>query len=130
MLASLKTGGTRSKADHLAFETILATLLPDNAKDDGLMRTLQAMLGVDWDPLHRAELVNDTANLDELGSFSAAVAEACARERRRDFRGEGRRICMECAASNSNLHLPHYLCTFHLNLSTPDFLSTTCKVLA
>lgn len=97
VLASLKTGGTRSKADHLAFETIIATLFPDNAKEDGLMRTLQALLGVDWDPLHRAELINDTANLDELGSFSAAVADACARERRRDFRGEGRRLCVECA---------------------------------
>ena len=101
VLASLKTGGTRTKADHLAFETILAALFPDNAKEDGLMRTLQALLGVDWDPLHRAELVNSTANLDELGSFSATVAEACARERRRDFRGEGRRICMECASSIS-----------------------------
>ena len=102
VLASLKTGGTRTKADHLAFETILAALFPDNAKEDGLMRTLQALLGVDWDPLHRAELVNSTANLDELGSFSATVAEACARERRRDFRGEGRRICMECALLDFN----------------------------
>ena len=99
VLASLKTGGTRTEADHLAFETILAALFPDDAKEDGLMRTLKALLDVDWHPLHRAELVNETANLDELGSFSAAVAEACARDRRRDFRGEGRRICMECVPS-------------------------------
>ena len=53
--------GTRTKNDHLAFETILAALFPDNAKDDGLMRALQELLGVDWDPLHRAELSNEKA---------------------------------------------------------------------
>merc|ERR1740124_953036 len=81
VLASLKTMGTRTKNDHLAFETILAALFPDNAKNDGLMRALQELLGVEWDPLHRAELSNEKA--DELGSFSAAVADQVARERRR-----------------------------------------------
>ena len=61
VLASLKTMGTRTKNDHLAFETILAALFPDNAKDDGLMRALQELLGVEWDPLHRAELSNEKA---------------------------------------------------------------------
>ena len=67
-LARLKTGGTRTTDNHLAFETILAALLPDNAKEEGLMCTLEFLLGVDWDPLHRAELVNKRAGASELNN--------------------------------------------------------------
>ena len=95
-LARLKTGGTRTTDNHLAFETILAALLPDNAKEEGLMRTLEFLIVVDWDPLHRAELVNKRAGTSELNHFTAAVAEAVARERRRDYRGEGRQLCLQC----------------------------------
>ena len=63
------------------------------------MRTLEVMLGVNWDQLDRARTLNSSTDLDELGSFSAAVASALARERRKDFRGEGRRLCVQCAAT-------------------------------
>ena len=60
------------------------------------MRTLQSLLGVDWDALHRAELISTSRKEDaELQKFSAAVAAAVACERRKDFRGEGRRLCVQ-----------------------------------
>ena len=96
VLAELKTGGTRTGPDHLAFETIVAALFPDDAKEQNLMRTLQSLLGVEWDALHRAELINASRNEEvELQNFTAAVAAAAARERRKDFRGEGRRLCVQ-----------------------------------
>ena len=37
VLAGLQTGGTRSTSDHLAFETIVAALFPDDAKEAGMI---------------------------------------------------------------------------------------------
>jgi len=86
VLTGLRTGGTRTGPDHLAFETIVAALFPDDAMEAGMMRTLQTLLGVEWDAVHRAELINASRSTeeDELKSFSAAVIAAVARERRKD----------------------------------------------
>jgi len=40
VLANVHSKGTRSSANHLAFETIVAALMPDDAKEAGVMRTL------------------------------------------------------------------------------------------
>ena len=99
VLANLHSKGTRSAANHLAFETVVAALFPDNAKEEGLMRALEALLGVNWTQLDRARSLNSSVKLEEIGAFSATVAAAVARERRKDFRGEGRRLCMQCASA-------------------------------
>ena len=66
--------GTRTKTDHLKFETLIFSLLPEQAKDEELLSTIGELLDVDWRALQRAWLRKDTvAKANEKGAISAAL---------------------------------------------------------
>ena len=48
--------GTRSADDHIAFETIISSLVPDEAKEEQMMRIIEELLGIDWHTIHRAQV--------------------------------------------------------------------------
>jgi hypothetical protein len=45
--------GTRTSADHLKFETVLWSLIPDDAKEEQMLNTIGELLGVHWQQIHR-----------------------------------------------------------------------------
>jgi hypothetical protein len=48
--------GTRSADDHAAFEMIISALVPEDAKEEHMMRIIQELLGIDWRTIHRAQV--------------------------------------------------------------------------
>ena len=94
VLDHLTTGKTRSLQDHQSFETIVAALTPDDAKDLELVRTISELLGVDRRALDRALEHRRIANEDGTsGAF--ARASAVTRKQRKDYRGAGRRVAID-----------------------------------
>eukprot|EP00966_Prymnesium_polylepis_P084801 1963111-Prymnesium_polylepis.1 len=84
--------GTRTAADHLKFETILFSLLPDNAKDEQMLATIGDLLGVHWEQLNRSWKRKCLCNKDD--SKDAITRSFCMkRKRRSDFRDAGRALC-------------------------------------
>ena len=86
------THGTRSLEDHQSFQTIVAALVPDDATNDHLMRCIGELLGIQWsqvDSAQRRNLQNDGS----VGAFSSA--NKISRKQRKDFRGLGRRVCVD-----------------------------------
>ena len=85
--------GSRSKDAHLAFETIIMALLPDNAAEDKMMRTVESLLGVGYRAVQRADSRKRKAV--ESGSTAAAVSAVLPRDRsrRRDARDRAREVC-------------------------------------
>ena len=82
--------GTRSAHAHLAFETLLTALIPDNATDEGMLRTIQCILGIN--PEQAARGVNRKR---AAGGNAFAFVEAlhAARKRRKTAIDEGRIVC-------------------------------------
>jgi hypothetical protein len=93
-LKSSTSRGSRSLADHERFETIVASLTPDDAKDLELLRSISELLGVHHEVLERSLKRRAAANADgERGAFSRATKVS--RAQRKDYRGWGRRVAID-----------------------------------
>ena len=97
VLGHLTTGkrGTRTIADHQRFESILAALTPDDAKESHMMRTIEQLLGIHHEQIERALQRRQRANEydGDTGGFSNATMVE--REQRKDYRALGRRIAVD-----------------------------------
>ena len=71
--------GTRHAQSQLAFETIVAALLPDDASEDQSLRIIGELLGLNWEQLHRASLHKRKAV--ESGGTGVAFADAVQHKR-------------------------------------------------
>jgi hypothetical protein len=87
-----KQRGSRELPAHLAFETILMALLPDNAEEEKLLGSIGSLLGLDCKAVQRAAKRKREAA--EGGASSAAITQALPGKRmqRKDARGWGRRV--------------------------------------
>eukprot|EP00962_Isochrysis_galbana_P061146 scaffold36277_cov117-Isochrysis_galbana.AAC.9 len=52
-LSSFKTGGTRTAAEHGAFEKIICALTPDDAREGYMLSTIQQLLGINLPTVNR-----------------------------------------------------------------------------
>jgi hypothetical protein len=52
-LGALQNGGTRKAENHLAFETLLTSIIPDSSDEHGLISFLSDMLEVDRKAIRR-----------------------------------------------------------------------------
>ena len=96
ILGHLTTGkrGTRAREDHARFETIVAALVPDDAKELELINAIAELLGIHHEQIERALEHRRVANEDgTAGAFSRATAVT--RKQRKDYRGAGRRVAID-----------------------------------
>ncbi|KOO35924.1 hypothetical protein Ctob_015561, partial [Chrysochromulina tobinii] len=82
--------GTRSAHAHLAFETLLTALIPDNATEEGMLRTIQCILGIN--PEQAARGVNRKRAAGG-NAFEFVEALHAGRKRRKTAIDEGRVVC-------------------------------------
>ena len=90
--ATLTNCGTKTAGAKLAFESILAALVPDDAKEGEMLRTIERILGVNREQLRRT--TSRKRSIAEAGHTAEALVEALGKERKRrkDWRGEGRKV--------------------------------------
>ena len=95
-LGHLTTGvrGSRSRDDHQRFETIVAALVPDDAKQLEMGRAIAELLGIHHEQLERALARRRVVNEDgSAGAFARATT--ISRKTRKDYRGWGRRVAID-----------------------------------
>ena len=94
VLKQLSAGrkGTRVLRDHQNFEVIIDALIPDNATEEHMLRSIGEILGLQWKQIDRAQKRN-LANDGTTGAFSRATKVT--RKQRKDYRGWGRRIAID-----------------------------------
>ena len=90
--------GTRSTNAHLAFETIVTALLPDDAPEGHMLRTIERLLDVNHDQLKRA-----VERKRKAGNNAFLFVEQLhqPRKRRKDARDQGRALCVEWWHANT-----------------------------
>ena len=88
MLAKMQTGrkhmGRRTVSNHLAFEAILQGLIPDDAKEQQLLRTIEGLLGINFRAAKRAIRHKRAAG----GNYQPPPK----RQRRSDYLARGRNL--------------------------------------
>ena len=91
-LRQLSTGkrGSRSADDHMRFESLVAALVPDDATDEKMMRTIGELLGLHWEQIDRAQK-RQLANDGTRGGHSRSTK--ISRKKRKDWNGVGRLLC-------------------------------------
>ena len=93
--------GTRDAHSQLAFEAIVMALLPDDAQENQLLRTIGGLLGLNWEQLSRAqEKKRKASKMGGTGKDHADILHL-ARKQRSDARTRGRVLCDEWWHSNT-----------------------------
>jgi hypothetical protein len=84
--------GTRTTENHLKFETILFSLIPDDASEEGMLRTIGDLLDVHWEQLNRNRKRQQCCVQND--SKDAITRTFCMKRKRRcDYRDAGRALC-------------------------------------
>ena len=84
------TRGSRAREDHERFESIVASMIPDDATPENMMRAIGELLEIHWEQIDRAQqrqLKNDGSK----GAFSRSTKVSS--KQRKDKNVTGRRQC-------------------------------------
>lgn len=101
VLSSLSSEGTKRAADRLHFESILTSLIPDDAKEKRVLSIVMTLLGISKRQLYRACKRKQSIAKQEHGSFSRVVSASLTRKQRKDYNERGRELCSTFWHSNT-----------------------------